>query len=70
MVGNPEDRFSHVTAKITSGLAGNLRIILSGLWLGVHAKEIISYFSTKTYVVGTQQNRLNETVLLSTQNIC
>ena len=30
----------------------------------------ISYFSTKTYVVGTQKNRLNETVLLSTQNIC
>ena len=28
-----------------------------------------SYFSTKTYVVGTQKNRLNETVLLSTQNI-
>ena len=28
-----------------------------------------SYFSTKTYVVGTQKNRLNEMVLLSTQNI-
>ena len=28
-----------------------------------------SYFSTKTYVVGTQKNRLNETVLSSTQNI-
>ena len=28
-----------------------------------------SYFSTKTYVVGTEKNRLNETVLLSTQNI-
>ena len=27
-------------------------------------------FSTKTYVVGTQKNRLNKTVLLSTQNIC
>ena len=27
------------------------------------------YFSTKTYVVGTQKNRL-ETVLLSTHNIC
>ena len=26
------------------------------------------YFSTKTYFVGTQKNRLNETVLLSTQN--
>ena len=29
-----------------------------------------SYFSTKTYVVGTQKNRLSEMVLLSTQNIC
>ena len=29
-----------------------------------------SHFSIKTYVVGTQKNRLNETVLLSTQNTC
>ena len=29
-----------------------------------------SYFSTKTYVADTQKNRLIETVLLSTQNIC
>ena len=29
-----------------------------------------SYFSIKTCVVGTQKNRLNETVLLSTQNTC
>ena len=37
----------------------------------VHNRKII-YFSTKTYVVGTQKNRLilDETVLLSTQNIC
>ena len=27
------------------------------------------YFSTETYVVGTQKNRLNGTVLFSTQNI-
>ena len=33
-------------------------------------KNYFSYFSSKTYVVGTQKNRLNETVLLSTQNIC
>ena len=32
-------------------------------------KNYFSYFSTKTYVVGTQKNRLIETVLLSTQNI-
>ena len=28
------------------------------------------YFSSKTNVVGTQKNRLIETVLLSTQNTC
>ena len=32
--------------------------------------ELFSYFSTIIYVVGTQKNRLNETVLLSTQNTC
>ena len=31
-------------------------------------KNYFSYFSTKIYVVGPQKNRLNETVLLSTQN--
>ena len=29
-------------------------------------KIIYKYFATQTYVVGTQKNRLNETVLLST----
>ena len=33
-------------------------------------KKKNSDFSAKTYVVGTQKNRLNETVLLSDQNIC
>ena len=33
-------------------------------------ENYISYLSTKTYVVGTQKNRLNEMVLLSTQNTC
>ena len=33
-------------------------------------ENYFSYFSTKTYVVGTQKNRLHETVLLSTNNIC
>ena len=33
-------------------------------------ENYLSYFSSKTYVVGTQKNRLNETVLLSTQNTC
>ena len=30
---------------------------------------VVFYFSTKTYVVDTQKNHLNETVLLSTQNM-
>ena len=29
-----------------------------------------TYFSIKTYVVGTPKDHLNETVLLSIQNIC
>ena len=38
--------------------------------LRVLTKKLFSYFSTKPYVVGTQKNRLNEAVLLSTHNIC
>ena len=41
-----------------------------GLQLRCVPKNLISYFLTKTYVVGTQKNRLNETVLLGTKNIC
>ena len=42
---------------------------------GVHVirpqdKTVFSYFSTKTYVVGAQKNRLDEVVLLCTQNKC
>ena len=33
-------------------------------------KNSFSYFSIKTYVVGTQKNLLNETVLLSTPKMC
>ena len=33
-------------------------------------ENYFSYFSTRTYVVGTQKNHLDETVLLSTRNIC
>ena len=31
---------------------------------------LLSYPSVKTYVLGAQKNRLIETVLLSTHNIC
>ena len=40
------------------------------LQIRVCTEIFFSYFSTKTYVVGTQKNRLIEAVLLSTQNIC
>ena len=43
---------------------------ITGPQLRVRTGKIIYYFSTKTYVLGTQKNRLIETVLLSTQNTC
>ena len=43
--------------------------VASGFQLRAPTKNIFSYFSTKTYVVGTQKTRLNETVLLSSQNL-
>ena len=58
---------------LSNGHRASLRCSLT---VKVHAPQIrveiwkifFSYFSTKTYVVGTQKNRLNETVLFSTQN--
>ena len=46
----------------------SLSIGLSGPQIRVCNWKLFSYFSTKTHVVGTQNNRLNETVLSSTQN--
>ena len=47
-------------------------MVHSGLQIRVHSGKLFSNFSTQTYVVGTQKNRLIETVLetvlLSTQN--
>ena len=34
------------------------------------SENCFSYFSTKTHVVGTQKNRLNEMVPFKTQNAC
>ena len=42
----------------------------SDLKLECVPKNYISYYSNKTCAVGTQKNRLNETVLMSTKNIC
>ena len=33
-------------------------------------KSIFAYLSVLTFVMGAQKNRLNRTVLLSTNNIC
>ena len=41
-----------------------------GSRIRVRTEIFFSYFSTETYVVGTQMNRLNEMVLLNTQNTC
>ena len=38
-------------------------------WLECETENYFSYFSTKTYILGTQKNRLDETDLLSTQTI-
>ena len=42
----------------------------SGLQIRGCDPNKLSYFSTKVYNVGTQKNCLNETMLLSTINIC
>ena len=41
-----------------------------GLQIKVCIGKLFLYFSTKSYVVGTQKICLNETVLLSTINTC
>ena len=46
----------------------NLKASKAGLKIRACNWKLLSYFSTKTYVVGTQKNRLDESVLLSTQN--
>ena len=43
-------------------------IHISGLQIRVHIGKLFLYFLFKTYVVGTQKNRLNETDFLSAQN--
>ena len=38
--------------------------------IGFCGERYFSYFSTKTYVVGTHQKPLDEALLMSTHNIC
>ena len=47
----------------TEFLTWNLPMDNRPLVQRVRTKKLISYYSTKTNVVGTQKNRLNETVL-------
>ena len=75
--GSGRDRGRGSQGRKTSTLKTGVRensvfcsILGSGPQIRVHNKKLFSYFSTKTYVVGTQKNRLDETVLLSTQNTC
>ena len=53
------------------GRTGELLIpmYISLLVKSVHQK-VFFLFLNQTYVVGTQKNCLDETVLLSTQNLC
>ena len=55
--------------EIRFGIQEHLNLSNNDTIIRMHKNEF-SYFSTETYVVGTQKNRLNETVLLITQNTC
>ena len=44
-------------------------VTITGIKINMHNQKLISHFPTKTYVLGTQKYRLNETVLLSKTNI-
>ena len=84
---NPRDLFALLVILVIWGFQDRSLAIstprynLKSLAAGPHITEkyyFFFYFSTKTYVVGTQKNCLNETqknclnetVLLSTQNTC
>ena len=56
--------------KIHSAVLGCMYTVVRPPDKSAYLKKYFLYFSSKTYVVGTQKNRLNETVLLSTQNTC
>ena len=61
----------HCLPKYTSGVTVSERVqAFKPLDKSTYQKNNFLILSTKTYVVGTQKNRLIETGLLSTQNIC
>ena len=55
---------------VTLTIVGRLITQFTCLQIRVCIVNYFLDFSSKTYVVGTQKNSLNETVLLSTQNTC
>ena len=57
-------------SEIQFNFLNHILLLLSGFQIRVCIEKLFFLFSSKTYVVGTQKNRLNETVLLSTQNAC
>ena len=69
--GHINKRLPRATRSIVHVCAGLLHILClqaaSPCSLKCVKKTNVSYFSTKIYVVGTENNRLNETVLMSTK---
>ena len=59
-----ELKFYNLGTRVQTDCKGYHRTLVKSV-----TKIQFSYFTTKTYVVGTQKNRLNERVLLSTQNL-
>ena len=65
-------KIKNVAVNLQNGnlLGENNKNMKPGPKIGVRNEKYISYFTIKTYVVGTQKNPLTETVLLSTQSTC
>ena len=64
--GNQEIRsVSHACTGFVEASGQNRQIFTALKWVCM-----VSYPSVLTFVLGAQKNRLNETVLLSTHNIC
>ena len=73
---NPKDSYIVVLSFFVEGFNDNFRSFLffhaslRSLSLECTNKDQFYYFSTMTYVLGTQNNGVDEDVLLHTQNIC
>ena len=67
----PVNSYGHVRTVKSSALA-QLSLVLSQVVINKIERKAVNMFlpSVLTYVLGAQMNRLIETVLLSTHNIC